>query len=114
MNICKFFAATRSRSQNRRGGSPSQRSPAELALEDIVTDTERLGLYDADPAQIKAALMAARGRRAALDRMTEDASAAGLYEGRMKDYAQALKMARRRAAGPDAFSGAAFYDLPSS
>jgi hypothetical protein len=32
---------------------------------DMVADTERLGLYDADPAQVKAALKAAR-------RKTED------------------------------------------
>jgi excisionase family DNA binding protein len=37
-----------------------QRSQAELAFEDMVADTERLGLYDADPAQVKAALKAAR------------------------------------------------------
>jgi hypothetical protein len=33
---------------------------AELALEDMVADTERLGLYDVDPALVKAALKAAR------------------------------------------------------
>jgi excisionase family DNA binding protein len=38
-----------------------QRSQAELAFEEMVADTERLGLYDADPAQVKAALKAARG-----------------------------------------------------
>jgi excisionase family DNA binding protein len=37
-----------------------QRSQAELAFEDMVADTERLGLYDADPALVKAALKAAR------------------------------------------------------
>jgi len=37
-----------------------QRSQAELAFEDMVADTGRLGLYDADPAQVKAALKAAR------------------------------------------------------
>jgi excisionase family DNA binding protein len=37
-----------------------QRSQAELAFEDMVADTERLGLYDADSAQVKAALKAAR------------------------------------------------------
>jgi excisionase family DNA binding protein len=37
-----------------------QRSQAELAFADMVADTERLGLYDADPAQVKAALKAAR------------------------------------------------------
>lgn len=42
-----------------------QRSQAELAFADMVTDTERLGLYDADPAEVKAALKAAR-------RKTED------------------------------------------
>jgi excisionase family DNA binding protein len=42
-----------------------QRSQAELAFADMVADTERLGLYDADPAEAKAALKAAR-------RKTED------------------------------------------
>jgi excisionase family DNA binding protein len=37
-----------------------QRSQAELAFADMVADTERLGLYDVDPAQVKAALKAAR------------------------------------------------------
>src|SRR3984885_14767074 len=37
-----------------------QRSQAELALADMVADTERLGLYDTDPAEVKAALKAAR------------------------------------------------------
>jgi hypothetical protein len=37
-----------------------QRSQAELALADMVTDTERLGLYDTDPAEVTAALKAAR------------------------------------------------------
>jgi excisionase family DNA binding protein len=37
-----------------------QRSQAELAFADMVADTERLGLYDADPAEVKAALKAAR------------------------------------------------------
>jgi hypothetical protein len=37
-----------------------QRSAAELALADMIADTERLGLYDADPQKIKAALKAAR------------------------------------------------------
>lgn len=37
-----------------------QRIQAELAFADIVADTERLGLYDADPAEVKAALKAAR------------------------------------------------------
>jgi excisionase family DNA binding protein len=37
-----------------------QRSQAELALADMVADTERLSLYDADPAEVKAALNAAR------------------------------------------------------
>jgi excisionase family DNA binding protein len=42
-----------------------QRSQAELAFADMVADTERLGLYDSDPAEVKAALKAAR-------RKTED------------------------------------------
>lgn len=37
-----------------------QRSAAELALADMIADTERLGLYDADPDDVKAALKAAR------------------------------------------------------
>lgn len=37
-----------------------QRSQAELAFADMVADTERLGLYDADPAEVRAALKAAR------------------------------------------------------
>lgn len=37
-----------------------QRSQAEQAFAEMVADTERLGLYDADPAEIKAALKAAR------------------------------------------------------
>jgi excisionase family DNA binding protein len=37
-----------------------QRSQAERAFEDMVADTERPGLYDADPAHVKAALKAAR------------------------------------------------------
>jgi excisionase family DNA binding protein len=37
-----------------------QRSQAELALADMVADTERLGLYDTDPAEVRAALKAAR------------------------------------------------------
>ena len=37
-----------------------QQSQAELAFADMIADTERLGLYDADPAQVKAALKAAR------------------------------------------------------
>jgi excisionase family DNA binding protein len=39
-----------------------QRSQAELAFADMVADTERLGLYDADPAQARAALQADRRR----------------------------------------------------
>jgi hypothetical protein len=35
-----------------------QRNQAELAFADMVADTERLGLYDADPAEVKAALRA--------------------------------------------------------
>jgi excisionase family DNA binding protein len=42
-----------------------QRSQAELAFADMVADTERLGLYDSDPAEVKAALKA--GRRKAED-----------------------------------------------
>jgi hypothetical protein len=37
-----------------------QRSQAELALADMVADTERLGLYDTDLAEVRAALKAAR------------------------------------------------------
>lgn len=37
-----------------------QRSQAELAFADMVADTERLGLYNADPEEVKAALKAAR------------------------------------------------------
>lgn len=37
-----------------------QRSAAELALADMLVDAERLGLYDAEPDEIKAALEAAR------------------------------------------------------
>ena len=37
-----------------------QRSQAELALADMVADTERLGLYDTDPAEVTAVLKAAR------------------------------------------------------
>jgi excisionase family DNA binding protein len=37
-----------------------QRSAAELALADMIADTERLGLYEADPKDVKAALKAAR------------------------------------------------------
>jgi len=37
-----------------------QREAAELAFADMVADTERLGLYDADPDQARAALKAAR------------------------------------------------------
>ena len=37
-----------------------QRTQAELAFADMVADTERLGLYDADPEEVKAALTAAR------------------------------------------------------
>jgi excisionase family DNA binding protein len=37
-----------------------QRSQAELAFADMVTDTEGLGLYDTDPADVTAALKAAR------------------------------------------------------
>ena len=41
-----------------------QRSQAELAFADMVADTERLGLYDADPAEVKAAKTAARKKPA--------------------------------------------------
>jgi excisionase family DNA binding protein len=37
-----------------------QRSHAEIAFADMMADTERLGLYDADPAEVRAALKAAR------------------------------------------------------
>lgn len=37
-----------------------QRTQAELAFADMVADTERLGLYDTDPAEVKAALKVAR------------------------------------------------------
>jgi hypothetical protein len=40
-----------------------QRSAAEFALADMITDTERLGLYDADPEDVRAALRAARKKR---------------------------------------------------
>ncbi len=42
-----------------------QRSQAELALADMVADAERLGLYDTDPTEVKAALKAARQRSGA-------------------------------------------------
>jgi excisionase family DNA binding protein len=38
-----------------------QRSQAELAFADMVADTERLGLYDSDPAEVRKALKSARG-----------------------------------------------------
>ena len=41
-----------------------QRSQAEQALADMVADTERLGLYDESPEDIRAALKAARAERA--------------------------------------------------
>lgn len=37
-----------------------QRSQAEFAFANMVAETERLGLYDADPTEVKAALRAAR------------------------------------------------------
>lgn len=40
-----------------------QRSQAELAFADMIADTERLGLYDTDPADVKAALKAARRKK---------------------------------------------------
>lgn len=36
------------------------RMQAELAFADMVADTERLGLFDTDPAEVKASLKAAR------------------------------------------------------
>jgi excisionase family DNA binding protein len=42
-----------------------QQSQAELALADMVAEAERLGLYDMDPADLKAALKAARPPSAA-------------------------------------------------
>ena len=41
-----------------------QRSQAEQALADMVADTERLGLYDESPEDIREALKAARAERA--------------------------------------------------
>jgi excisionase family DNA binding protein len=41
-----------------------QRSQAEIAFADMIADTERLGLYDADPAEVAAALRAARKKTA--------------------------------------------------
>jgi excisionase family DNA binding protein len=40
-----------------------QRSRAELALADMVADSERLGLYDTEPEVVRAALKAARAAR---------------------------------------------------
>lgn len=40
-----------------------QRSAAEFALADMVADTERLGLYDTDPDDVRTALKAARKDR---------------------------------------------------
>ncbi|HEX3963698.1 MAG TPA: helix-turn-helix domain-containing protein [Trebonia sp.] len=37
-----------------------QRSQAEIAFAEMIADTERMSLYDADPAEVKAALKAAR------------------------------------------------------
>jgi len=39
-----------------------QRNAAELAFTDMIADTERLGLYDLDPDQARAALNAARNK----------------------------------------------------
>jgi excisionase family DNA binding protein len=39
-----------------------QRNAAELAFTDMIADTERLGLYDVDPDQTRAALNAARNK----------------------------------------------------
>ena len=41
-----------------------QRSQAEQALADMVADTERLGLYDESPEDVREALKAARAERA--------------------------------------------------
>ena len=41
-------------------GCAEFRHQAELAVADMVADTERLGLYDVDPADVAAALRAAR------------------------------------------------------
>src|SRR5215475_2406355 len=40
-----------------------QREAAELAFADMIADTERLGLYDVDPDDARAALKAARNRK---------------------------------------------------
>jgi excisionase family DNA binding protein len=37
-----------------------QRGKAEIAFAEMIAETERLGLYDADPSEVKAALKAAR------------------------------------------------------
>jgi len=37
-----------------------QRGQAELALADMIADAERLGLYDADPDEVKTAVRVAR------------------------------------------------------
>ena len=42
------------------GASDTSALQAALAFADMVADTERLGLYDAESAQVKAALKAAR------------------------------------------------------
>jgi AAA domain len=44
----------------RKKSRRQQRSRAERAFADMTADTERLGLYDVDPAQVRAALQAAR------------------------------------------------------
>ena len=44
------------------GSGPRQRTAAEVALADMIADTERLGLYDADPEDVRAALRAARNK----------------------------------------------------
>lgn len=41
-----------------------QRSQAEVAFAEMIADTERMGLYDADPAEVQAALKAARRKTA--------------------------------------------------
>jgi excisionase family DNA binding protein len=41
-----------------------QRSQAEAAFAEMIADTERMGLYDADPAEVQAALKAARRKTA--------------------------------------------------
>jgi excisionase family DNA binding protein len=49
-----------------------QRTAADEALTDMVADSQRLGHYDRDPDQIRAATANARRRRASARRMAED------------------------------------------